>query len=314
MDKLILITCYFGKFPSYFRLFLESCSWNPEINWLIITDDQTPYDYPRNVKVKFSTLQEVESVAKAKIGSWINLKNAYKLCDFKPTYGLLFEQYLKDYKYWGHCDIDLIWGNLSSFLHPLLQKNHVRLFKFGHLTIYQNNPFANKLFMLPYSKIQYKTALSSKISCGFDEQNATWILAEENGIDIYHENICFDIKRPGRDIQLTSYTSKNYPEQCFIIQNKRIYQFYKGKANTVLKKEQAYIHFQQRRPLFRGGKDNAIYQITQTEIKPLKPDYKIEDCFANNRQYFSTKYLITKKRKELIQIIKYNLLKHHILK
>lgn len=45
----VFILPYYGKFPNYFQLFLNSCGSNPEYDWLIFTDDHTAYDYPDNV-------------------------------------------------------------------------------------------------------------------------------------------------------------------------------------------------------------------------------------------------------------------------
>ena len=47
----IFIIPYFGKFNNYFQLFLNSCSTNENYNWLILTDDDGKYDYPKNVEV-----------------------------------------------------------------------------------------------------------------------------------------------------------------------------------------------------------------------------------------------------------------------
>ena len=47
--KVVLITMYFGKLPNYFSLFLKSCEKNKDFNWLIFTDDNTNYNYPKNV-------------------------------------------------------------------------------------------------------------------------------------------------------------------------------------------------------------------------------------------------------------------------
>ena len=46
----------------------------------------------------------------------ISLERPYKLCDFKPTYGYVFYDLIKDYKFWGHCDTDIIWGRIDNFI------------------------------------------------------------------------------------------------------------------------------------------------------------------------------------------------------
>lgn len=315
MNDLILITCYFGKFPSYFDLFLESCGWNPSIDWLIITDDHSTHDFPKNVKIKYSTLETIEKKAKEKIGNWINLKRPYKLCDFRPIYGILFKNDISEYKYWGHCDIDVVWSeNLSNAVLPLLNNNYSRIFKYGHLSILKNDSETNNLFTRNYSGINYQTALSTNISCGFDENKGTWQLALENGINCYHKDICFDIKRPSSDKQLQSYNSENYNEQCFLIENRHIYQYYKDNDGSIQRNERAYIHFQQRNPTFNKLEyGNSVFQLTQHQILSIEEKPDINNAFKRNEQEITLSDKFRQQIKRYRQILKFQLLKLHII-
>jgi hypothetical protein len=38
----------------------------------------------------------------------------HKLCDYRPFFGLAFQDLLREYKYWGYCDLDLFFGNLQG--------------------------------------------------------------------------------------------------------------------------------------------------------------------------------------------------------
>jgi hypothetical protein len=49
---------------------------------------------------------------------------AYKLCDFRPAYGDLFADDI-DEPFWGHCDIDVIWGRLDAFLPAAMFENDI---------------------------------------------------------------------------------------------------------------------------------------------------------------------------------------------
>lgn len=45
--KKLLIVLWFGKFPNYFELYLDSCSHNRSWNWMIFTDqDVDEYSVP----------------------------------------------------------------------------------------------------------------------------------------------------------------------------------------------------------------------------------------------------------------------------
>ena len=94
MNKCCFIIPYFGKLPKTFPIFLKSCAKNPEFNWLIFTNDDTAFDYPLNVSVVHMTLDELSSLADKKLGFKVALDKAYKLCDFKPAYGFIFEDYI----------------------------------------------------------------------------------------------------------------------------------------------------------------------------------------------------------------------------
>ena len=90
MKKVVFIIPYFGKFNNYFQLFLESCRCNKDCNWIIFTDDNSNYDFPENVKKIEMNLSELHKLIEKKLSHSINIKSAYKLCDFKPLYGYIF--------------------------------------------------------------------------------------------------------------------------------------------------------------------------------------------------------------------------------
>lgn len=170
MIKCAFVLPYFGKFNNYFPLFLKSCAMNSEYDWLIYTDDYSLYDYPKNVHVCYTTFEKVRELCKNKLKINISLDKPYKLCDFKPTYGLVFEDDLKGYDYWGHCDCDVIFGNMNKLLTPLLKKGYDKLFAAGHLTVYKNTYENVRRFMKEYNnRSLYREFLSVPEICWFDE-------------------------------------------------------------------------------------------------------------------------------------------------
>jgi len=122
---------YYGAFPNYFQLYLDSLGINTDIlTVLLITDiDMTPYICPENLIVVNMPKLDVQKRASKFILEAYNkvvepedlLKDNYKFVDFKIVYPLLFDDILKsngvttrDYVGWG--DIDLIYGKLSNFI------------------------------------------------------------------------------------------------------------------------------------------------------------------------------------------------------
>ena len=61
-------------------------------------------------------MEQFHIMASEKLGLPISFDSAYKLCDFKPTFGTIFAEYLNEYDFWGNADIDLIYGNIRRFL------------------------------------------------------------------------------------------------------------------------------------------------------------------------------------------------------
>jgi hypothetical protein len=91
------------------------------------------------------------NLASRKLDLDIKLTYGYKLCDLKPAYGLIFEEYLKHYDFWGHCDLDIIWGRISHFISDDILDNFdvittVESHTAGHFTLYKNNGITIDLF------------------------------------------------------------------------------------------------------------------------------------------------------------------------
>lgn len=99
MKKGVFIVPYFGKFNNYFQLFLNSCKFNKNYDWLFFTDDKTVYDYPDNVTVKYTSFEEIRSFIQSKFDFKISLNYPYKFCDLKPMYGYIFSEYIKEYDF-----------------------------------------------------------------------------------------------------------------------------------------------------------------------------------------------------------------------
>lgn len=163
--KVILIIPYYGRFPSIFDLWLKSCANNPEINWLLVTDIDTP-DLPSNVTKLHISFYELKRSFANKLQMGISLESPYKLCDYRPLYGFLFSEYLEDADFWGYCDMDVIWGKILDFLPHELFDTYDKILDLGHLSFVRNNKVINENFK-KYSN--YKTILRSPLNYTYDE-------------------------------------------------------------------------------------------------------------------------------------------------
>ena len=107
---------YVGSWPLWFPAYLQSCRYNPSIRWIFYTDCEIPTTVPANVQFVDGSLRDFERLVERKTGMSVSLELPYKLCDYKPAFGLLFEDYLDGVDFWGHCDVDVVWGNIRKFL------------------------------------------------------------------------------------------------------------------------------------------------------------------------------------------------------
>lgn len=195
------ITCYFGKLPWYFDYFVHSCNYNPSVDFFIVTDDKSYIkSIPGNVHLVYRTLNDINSIATERLGFSINILYAYKLCDFKPAYGLLFSELLESFDFWAFGDIDLIWGNIRNFMtNELLDAYDLISVRPdwipGCFLLFRNNDLMNTLFT--HSK-DYKKVFSSNEHYCFDETNFAhdeFTDAHEATLEgNYHDNIPTEIE------------------------------------------------------------------------------------------------------------------------
>lgn len=150
MKHILLIVPYIGVWPFWFEAYLISIAKNPTINWLFITDCNIPIEYPPNITFVQTTQKEFNE----KIDSFFELKiplTPRKICDLRPAFGDLFSDYIKDYDFWGFCDMDIIWGDIRSFVtkndldhYDIIssRKNNTS----GHFTVFRNDIKTNTLY------------------------------------------------------------------------------------------------------------------------------------------------------------------------
>ena len=73
LTSIASLTCWYGKYPWYFPYFLHSCSFNPIVDFYIITDNQEKIENkPENVTIVFKTLHEIKVSVSEKLGFTLN--------------------------------------------------------------------------------------------------------------------------------------------------------------------------------------------------------------------------------------------------
>lgn len=219
IQKIALITCWYGYYPWYFPYFIHTCSYNPAIDFILITENKEEIpNRPKNVIIINKSIEEINTSFTDKLGFTVRIENPYKLCDFKPAYGYLFSELINDYDFWGHIDLDIIFGDIREFItEDMLLNYEVISFRHdytaGYFTLFKNNMKCNMLFKTSRDYIKVFTnaenywfdecgSLTSKINMADEVLNypdllhsMTYVvkLAEkERGLKVFFDFIVID--------------------------------------------------------------------------------------------------------------------------
>lgn len=267
------IVPYFGTLPNTTPLFLKTCASNPDYNWLIITDDHAPLKYPSNVSVMYCSFFEFRSRIQSCFDFEIALNSPKKLCDFKPAYGYILSKELQQYPFWGYCDLDQCFGNLSCFIPREVLEQYDKLFTLGHMTIYRNTPYINALFMQTaknpqYHGTTYRDIFSTPVNCCFDEWPETRIninvLAEEANLRINTDVKYIDVD-PFRSEFLNTVFDAGIrrwsidPIGHFVIvwHNGIMKAIWRDSDNILKQRDVLYVHLQKRKMNIKAGISDA---------------------------------------------------------
>lgn len=308
---------YFGKFNGYFQLFLNSCAKNPTYDWIIFTDDKRHFQYPDNVIVHDTTFADIKALFRSKFSFDLSMDKPYKLCDYKPAYGYVFAEYLKEYPYWGECDTDLIFGDIDQFLFPKMQEGYDKIGIFGHCTLYRNTEEVNTLFLKKLNgKQRFQQVAQEYWNHSFDEE------FKESINDIFEQEkkkICYteyqaNIYTKSSDFRLTTlnadhmtYSHEPAKKAFFAWEDGKLYRYLKAQrdAKTIEKKEFLYIHMQSRPMKVVINEKETRYKIIPNSFDPLEAYPVTSDNFSEIKiKHFNLHYFRLRSKNLWIKIKK----------
>ena len=142
-----IVCVYFGNVPNYYDLWLKSVHYNKDYDFVLVTDSIVPMS-EKNFTVINMELTSFEKLARKKLSMKLSITYSYKLCDFKPVYGIILQDYLADYEYWGYCDLDIILCDLNKFITTEMLEKYDKIFPLGHFALYRNTPEVNNRYKL----------------------------------------------------------------------------------------------------------------------------------------------------------------------
>lgn len=268
--RIAFINPYFGQLPETLDIWLLSCKYNPTIDWFIFTDDRKEINVPPNVKIIFMEFSAIKERMQKLFPFDISLETSYKLCDYKPCYGLAFEDYLKEYDFWGHCDMDLIFGDLRKYLTEDILEGHDRIGMQGQCSIYRNTERMNTAFknMPRMGCIDWHDVYSKPQNFAYDE----W--AEHNGgglSEIMKRNNIRYCELHYADIMTDKYGIYSYARGRV----KLLLHFNKGRltenfinceSKQLSVNEIQYAHFQKRKMVNRLSTFDSEFIVVQPGI------------------------------------------------
>ena len=180
LNQIVLIGTYIGKLPHYINLFIETCKFNPSVDWIIFSDQLSSENKAGNVKFIKMTLRDIEELIYNKLKLKTNITRGYKLCDFKPAYGKIFKDYIKGYDFWGHTDLDMVVGDIRKFItsnilenYDIVSADERRLC--GPFTLFRNCTKINELYQ---EHKNYEIIFKSDKHYAFDEKGFNEVVVQ----------------------------------------------------------------------------------------------------------------------------------------
>lgn len=282
MKNALIITCYIGKLPDGIGLWLKSCENNPEYDFMLVTDQRLDIKIPENVIVLRQNLQQLKERFQKCLNFKICLESPYKLCDYRPLYGLAFAEYLQNYRFWGHCDLDMVFGRISHFFTNEILDSYDRLGSFGALILYRNSDRINHLYKEKGSAFSYKKIWTSPYNYGFDERYGYNLICKNQGIrwlDCGHKFIA--------DRNLRDYLDlagiKNYERQRILWHDGAIFHIYIDENGQLKKDEKLYYHFTKTDYVVDEVSENVIFDANECEnIKLCSIDKYMSEIEPNS--------------------------------
>lgn len=175
MKPICLLSPWFGPWPEWIEFFVESCKWNPEIDWVIHTDQPPPENSAPNVAFRQMPFDDFKRILSDRLGIETGHVTPYKLCDFKPVLGHVFEAELEGYGHFGYCDVDVVFGDVRAYFTDELLARYDAISALpgriaGHLSVFRNTPRSRNRFR---QVSRWRGLLSSPDYRGMDEGDFT---------------------------------------------------------------------------------------------------------------------------------------------
>ena len=317
-----LIQHYYGKLPNYFPLWLKSVGHNRNFDFMIFTDiDFSEYNVPENVHVIPMTFDEMKARIARHIDYDFICDTPYKACDYILLYGLIFRDYLEDYEFWGHCDPDVIWGDMSKFITPEIMDKYGRIYRLGHLQMFRNTEKVRTFALqkLPDWGLTCRDIFTAPEHMAFEEYVMTEKLFDEFVGEEQYDSLDFaDVSPCYRQFVLARlFRQVNETVPAFRWKDGKVYGLsVNGEMGNDI--EYLYLHLQKRKMQFTPGLENEDsfmvipnefvkdHALTEDEARQcMLPDSSYEKANSQGIMYLIKKLFRMDMKSNLVKLYPY---------
>lgn len=285
MAKIVLFVPYFGPFPKHMPLWVRSCAANPQIDWVLLTDQDAPPRMPPNMRYVRTSFEDIKKRFSARLGFEVSLDRPYKIVDYKPAYGYLFADMVSGYDIWGYCDVDVIFGDILAFFPEDLFNRYQKIQDLGHLAFYRNDEEINTLFMEKCPGVTYyrEVFTDSLIYC-FDERHGIYQIFKQRGVPQTDRRVMAAI-RPYKGHFKDGISG--WDRAVFYWEEGKVFmaRLEKGEVET---REVPYVHFRKR-----------VMRVGDFDMEAARPFFLKPNAFIEKKPGVLSRGDIVKHRKDV---------------
>lgn len=304
--RCVLIIVWFGCLPDYLPNWMKSVEYNSNFDFLIFTDVKDRLQLPENVSVKPLELGEFKRQIEKLLQLDVSLSKAYRICDFRPMYGKLFEEEIKGYDFWGYCDLDVIFGRISDFVTESILKKYDGILNCGSFTLYRNVDHMNNLYMQRGALFPYSYVASHNATFAFDETTGIKRIAKRNKLKVIYQIPYMETEIRHR--QLRSRFEANNPDyQAFYWEKGELFRV-KLEDGEISYQLLPYIHLQKRKIAACSLNEDSFWITPDGYKEKFYPGNPTKEDVIKYNPYPGIEHMKTEikqyKRKKLMELLK----------
>lgn len=191
--KIAMFAPYFGPdpnrgLPNYYEYWLKSAAANNRIDFFIPTNlNIGKFTKYNNINYLVMTAEEFWNKIQAIVDFPIS-RDYYKCSEYRIFFGIIFEDILRDYDYWGLTEFDMIYGDILKILQHELKDGAEVIGRIAPLRLIKNT---DKLRYMPFAELKgfthpltLEVAFSTSYCWYFSEIIGMNVRYQQNGVEI----------------------------------------------------------------------------------------------------------------------------------